>query len=86
VVGKLPARGANLADESSGYDPDKMLQFADILGLGHSISSFGETLALLITFLGIGVIANVLIAYAVFQAMAERRQNQERQAALRDRP
>jgi hypothetical protein len=51
---------------------------ADILGLGHSISSFGETLALLITFLGIGVIANVLIAYAVAQVTAERRQNKER--------
>jgi hypothetical protein len=61
-------------------------QFADILGLGHSVSSFGETLALLITFLGIGIVANVLIAYAVFQAMAERRQNQERQQALQDRP
>ena len=62
------------------------LQFADILGLGHSVSSFGETLALLITFLGIGVVANILIAYAVFQVLAERRQNQERMQALRDRP
>jgi hypothetical protein len=62
------------------------LQMADILGLGHSTSSFGETLALLITFLGIGVIANLLIAYAVAQVLAERRQNQDRQAALRDRP
>lgn len=61
------------------------LQMADILGLGHSTSSFGETLALLITFLGIGVIANLLIAYAVAQVLAEKRQNQERQAALRDR-
>jgi hypothetical protein len=61
-------------------------QFADILGLGHSVSSFGETLALLITFLGIGLIANLLIAYAVFQVLAERRQNQERMQALRDRP
>jgi hypothetical protein len=59
---------------------------ADILGLGHSVSSFGQTLALLITFLGIGVIANLLIAYAVAQVMAERRQNQERQQALHDGP
>ena len=50
----------------------------DILGLGHSVSSFGVTLALLITFVGIGIIANVLIVYAVAQAMSERRQNQER--------
>jgi hypothetical protein len=53
----------------------------DILGLGHSISSFGQTLALLITFLGIGVVANVLIAYAVAQVAAERRQNKERAEA-----
>ncbi|MGA2015232.1 MAG: hypothetical protein ABSH51_32540 [Solirubrobacteraceae bacterium] len=57
-----------------------MLMLADVLGLGHSTSSFGETLALAITFLGIGVVANILIVYAVIQAMAERRQNQERQA------
>ena len=60
-----------------------MLSAADILGLGHSISSFGETLALLITFLGIGVVANVLIVYAVGQVLAERRQNQERAERFR---
>jgi hypothetical protein len=58
-----------------------MFLAADILGLGHSTSSFGVTLALAITFLGIGVIANLLIGYAVFTAMVERRQNQERIAA-----
>ena len=56
----------------------EMFLAADILGLGHSTSSFGETLALAITFLGIGIVANLLIGYAVFTAMAERRQNQER--------
>ena len=61
-----------------------MLAAADILGLGHSISSFGETLALLITFLGIGVVANLLIVYAVGQILAERRQNQERAARYRE--
>ena len=55
-----------------------MFLAADILGLGHSTSSFGETLALAITFLGIGILANLLIGYAVFTALAERRQNQER--------
>jgi hypothetical protein len=59
-----------------------MLFLGDILGLGHSMSSFGETLALLITFLGIGVVANILIAYAVAQVMGERRQNQERREQL----
>jgi hypothetical protein len=58
-----------------------MLIAADLLGLGHSTSSFGVTLALLLTFLGIGVIANVLIIYAVVQVLAERRQNQERMDA-----
>jgi hypothetical protein len=58
-----------------------MLIAADLLGLGHSTSSFGETLALALTFLGIGVIANVLIVYAVVQVMAERRQNRERMDA-----
>ena len=59
-----------------------MLSAADILGLGHSTSSFGQTLALLITFLGIGLVANLLIAYAVFVGMAERRQNKERDARM----
>jgi phage shock protein PspC (stress-responsive transcriptional regulator) len=37
----------------------------------------GQTIALLITFLGIGVLVNVLIVYIVAQVLAERRQNQE---------
>jgi hypothetical protein len=44
--------------------------------------ALGQTLALLATFLGIGVIANVLIVYVVAQVLAERRQNQERQRQL----
>ena len=52
-----------------------------ILGLGSAPSSFGQTLALAITFLGVGVIANVLIVYVVAQVLAERKQNQERLAA-----
>jgi hypothetical protein len=55
-----------------------MLMAASILGLGDSPSSFGQTLALLITFLGIGVVANLLIVYTVGQVLAERKQNQER--------
>ena len=39
--------------------------------------SFDQTVALLITFLGIGVLVNVLIIYIVAQVLAERRQNQE---------
>jgi hypothetical protein len=41
-------------------------------------AALGQTLALLVTFLGIGVIVNVLVVYIVAQVLAERRQNQER--------
>ena len=56
-----------------------VLTAASILSLGESPSAFGQTLALLITFLGVGVIANVLIVYVIAQVLAERRENQERQ-------
>ena len=41
-------------------------------------SAFGQTLALLATFLGIGVLVNLLIVYIVGMVMVERKQNQER--------
>jgi flagellar motor component MotA len=66
---------------ATGMISAAMFLAADLLGLGHSTSSFGETLALAITFLGIGVIANLLIGYAIFAALGERKQNQERIAA-----
>ncbi|HUB04345.1 MAG TPA: hypothetical protein VMA76_04700 [Solirubrobacteraceae bacterium] len=46
--------------------------------LGQSPSSTGQTIALLLTFLGIGVVVNVLIVYVVAQVLAERKENQER--------
>jgi hypothetical protein len=39
--------------------------------------SLGFTLALLATFLGIGVVVNLLIFYVIGQVMAERKQNEE---------
>jgi hypothetical protein len=39
--------------------------------------ALGTTLALLATFLGIGVVVNVLIVYIVAQVLAERKENQE---------
>jgi len=39
-----------------------------------------QTLALLATFLGIGVLANLLIFYIVAQVLAERKQNRDRRA------
>jgi hypothetical protein len=59
--------------------PMHLVIASGILDLGESPSSFGQTLALLLTFLGIGVLVNVLIVYIVAQVMVERRQNQERQ-------
>jgi hypothetical protein len=47
--------------------------------LGDSPSATGQTLALLITFIGIGIFVNLLVAYAIFQVMAEHKQNRERQ-------
>ncbi len=55
-----------------------------ILGLGQTPSSLGSTLALLITFLGIGVVVNALVVYIIAQVMVERRENQERMRKLRD--
>ena len=39
--------------------------------------SLGQTLALLATFVGIGIIVNVLVIYIIAQVLAERRQNRE---------
>lgn len=41
--------------------------------------ALGQTLALLATFGGIGVLVNVLILYVVGQVFAEHKQNQERE-------
>jgi hypothetical protein len=50
-----------------------------ILGLGESESSFGTTLALLITFVLImGGVVNFLIWYIVNVVLLEREQNQQR--------
>jgi hypothetical protein len=45
--------------------------------LGQSPSALGTTIALLLTFGGIGLIVNVLIVYIVAQVLAERKDNQE---------
>ncbi len=44
--------------------------------------ALGQTLALLATFLGIGVVVNLLIVYIVAQVLAERKQNREHQTGL----
>jgi hypothetical protein len=44
--------------------------------------ALGQTLALAATFLGIGVLVNILVVYIIAQVLAERRENQERQKRL----
>jgi hypothetical protein len=46
--------------------------------------AFDFTFGLLVTFLGIGVIANILIAYAVVQVLGERQQNEEHRTGTLD--
>jgi uncharacterized Tic20 family protein len=41
--------------------------------------ALGQTLALIATFGGIGLIVNLLILYIVLQVFAEHKQNQERE-------
>ena len=45
-----------------------------ILGIDQAT---GQTLALLATFGGVGLIVNVLVVYIIAQVLAERRQNRE---------
>jgi phage shock protein PspC (stress-responsive transcriptional regulator) len=45
-----------------------------IFGLSQAL---GQTLALIATFIGIGVVVNLLIAYIVAQVLGEHKQNQE---------
>jgi hypothetical protein len=45
-------------------------------------AALGQTLALLATFLGVGIVANVLIVYAVVQVLGERKQNREDQSGV----
>lgn len=41
-------------------------------------AALSQTLALLATFLGVGVVVNVLVVYIIGQVFAERKENQER--------
>ncbi len=51
--------------------------FGRMLAFGIS-ESFSQTFALVVTFLGIGVVVNLLIVYIVAQVLGEHRQNQQR--------
>jgi hypothetical protein len=56
-------------------------KLAAVIALAAS-TAFTFTFGLLVTFLGIGVIANVLIVYAVIQVLGERQQNEEHRSQL----
>jgi len=43
--------------------------------------ALGQTLALLATFIGIGILVNVVIFYIVALSLGERKQNRERRAS-----
>ena len=47
-----------------------------MLVLGNA--AVAETIALAVTFLGIGVVVNVLVVYIIGGILAERRENRER--------
>jgi membrane protein YqaA with SNARE-associated domain len=50
-----------------------------ILGLGMSADSFGQSLALILTwFVIMGGVVNFIVGYIVSQVLAERKQNQAR--------
>jgi hypothetical protein len=40
-------------------------------------AALGQTIDLIITFVGIGVLVNVLVVYVIVQVLGERKQNQE---------
>ena len=44
--------------------------------------ALGQTLALVATFVGIGILANILILYVVAQVFAEHKQNQQHDPGL----
>jgi hypothetical protein len=48
-----------------------------------SSAAFSKTFGLLVTFIGIGLIVNVVLAYIAVQIMGERRQNKEHAATRR---
>jgi membrane protein YqaA with SNARE-associated domain len=56
-----------------------LLFASGILDLGESPSSFGTTLALILTwFVVMGGVVNFIVGYIMSQVMVERKQNQQR--------
>ena len=56
-----------------------LLFASGLLDLGESPSSFGQSLALILTFFVVmGGVVNFLVGYIISQVMVERKQNQQR--------
>jgi hypothetical protein len=84
--GKVPHRLGGIRRQASltGCAADRRAERSAKLPRVIALASpaFTFTFGLLVTFLGIGVIANVLIAYAVVQVLGERQQNEEHRSQL----
>jgi membrane protein YqaA with SNARE-associated domain len=79
---KVPVRQASSAAGAGIIRAMHFVIGSGILGLGKSVSSFGQTLALVLTFFVVlGGVVNVLIGYIVGQVMVERKQNVARRQA-----
>jgi membrane protein YqaA with SNARE-associated domain len=79
---KVPLRQASSVSPAGIIKAMHFVIGSGILDLGKSVSSFGQTLALVLTFfVVIGGLVNVLIGYIVGQVMVERKQNVARRQA-----
>ena len=79
---KVPLRQASFSAATGIIRAMHLVIGSGILGLGKSVSSCGQTLALVLTFFVVlGGLVNVLIGYIVGQVMVERKQNAARRQA-----
>jgi membrane protein YqaA with SNARE-associated domain len=80
--GKVPVPQASSVVALGIIDAMHLVIASGILDLGKSVSSFGQTLALALTFFVVlGGLVNILIGYIVGQVMVERKQNAARRQA-----
>ena len=73
----LAASDAITGTEATGPAHRRVRYAPELMLLIPADAAIGQTLALLATFLGIGVIVNLLIFYIIAQVLGERKQNRE---------
>lgn len=79
---KVPVRQASSVAAAGIIEAMHLVIGSGILDLGKSVSSFGQTLALVLTFFVVlGGLVNILIGYIVGQVMVERKENAARRQA-----